>query len=88
MSLAGYGNITDASEFLPGASIDIESPGVVVMIGPIRATESKIWTSASFRATLTERRQCHYVALLRRDRSGKFWAKRGRTCTRYHSVPP
>jgi hypothetical protein len=40
MSFAGYRDIADAGELLPGASIDIKGPGVVVMIRPVRATES------------------------------------------------
>ena len=40
VSLAGYGDIANAGELLPGASIDIKGPGIVVMIRSVRAAES------------------------------------------------
>lgn len=49
MSLAGYGDIANAGELLPSASIDIKGPGIVVMIGSVRAAETNDRVSASSR---------------------------------------
>ena len=73
MSLPGYRDIADASELLPSASVDIKSPGIVVMIRPVSAAESNNRALAALgTTTLTLDSRCHYVALLRHDRSGKF----------------